>query len=153
MIQSCSCMQPMMHRDNLHCCVPKTMMCPQTSRWVPMTILSPGFLPLHTQVSPWGPHTYLPRQVEVCVVCQADGGCLAALGLVVDGQLPATKGVGHPDLQVTRVAFLTIGAEPEEADTIWEHLGSPENLHGTRNTALVGQEWEHRALPFCPRLG
>lgn len=132
MIQSCSCMQPKMHRDNPHHCAPKTMMHPQTSMLVSMVIpwvprLSSPAQCLHADPSP---HTYLPCQVEVCVVCQADGGCLAGLGLVVDGQLPATKGVGHPDFQVTRVAFLTVRAEPEEADAIWEHLGAPENLQG-----------------------
>lgn len=133
-IQSCSCTQPTMHRDNPQCCVPKTMMCSQSSTLVPRSSHgSPGFLPMHS-VSLWAPspHTYLPCQVEVRVVCQADGGCFAGLGLVVDGQLPATEGVGHPDFQVTRVAFLAVGAEPEEADAIREHLGAPQNLHGAR---------------------
>lgn len=64
------------------------------------------------------------------MVCQVDGCRLAGLGSIVDGQLPTTECVGHPDFQVTGVAFLTIGAEPEEADTVREDLGAPENLQG-----------------------
>lgn len=64
------------------------------------------------------------------MVCQVDGCCLAGLGSIVDGQLPTAQHVGHPDFQVTGVAFLTIGAEPVEADAIREDLGAPENLQG-----------------------
>lgn len=102
-------------------------------------------------MSPQGPspHTYLPCQVEVGVVCQADRGCLAGLGLVVDGQLPAIKGVGDPDFEVTRVALLTIGAEPEEADAIREHLCAPENLHG----AWPWWDRNGSTAPFPPAPG
>lgn len=102
-------------------------------------------------MSPQGPspHTYLPCQVEVGVVCQADRGCLAGLGLVVDGQLPAIKGVGDPDFEVTRVALLTVGAEPEEADAIREHLCAPENLHG----AWPWWDRNGNTAPFPPAPG
>lgn len=109
------------------------MLCPQPSTLVPVIIPWVPRLSSPAQCGVHLPTPYLPCQVEVGVVSQADGGCLAGLGLVVDGQLPASEGVGDPDFQVTRVAFLTVGAEPEEADAIWEHLGAPENLQGARS--------------------
>lgn len=87
--------------------------------------------PLHGPLCGVGsPHIYLPCQVEVCVVCQADGCLLASLGSIVDSQLAAIERVGDPDLQLTGVALLTVRAEPVEADTIWEDLRAPENLQG-----------------------
>lgn len=76
------------------------------------------------------PHTYLPCQVKVRMVGQADGCLLAGLGSIVDSQLTAIERVGDPDLQLTGVALLTVRAEPVEADTVWEDLGAPENLQG-----------------------
>lgn len=104
------------------CCVPR----PWEAHGSPLGCLPPQSVP------PWGssPHAHLPCEVEVRMVCQVDGCCLAGMSSVVDGKLPATEGIGHPDFQVTRVAFLTIRAKPEEADTIREDLGAPENLQG-----------------------
>lgn len=85
------------------------------------------------------------------MVCQVDGCRLAGLGSIVDGQLPAAECVGHPDFQVTRVAFLTIRAKTEEADAIWEDLGAPENLQGTCHR--WDSHGKHSALLSCPRLG
>lgn len=85
------------------------------------------------------------------MVCQVDGCRLAGLRLIVDGQLPATERVGHPYFQITGVAFLTIRAEPEEADTIREDLGAPENLQGA--CLLVRQSWETRCPSLLPQAG
>jgi len=85
------------------------------------------------------------------MVCQVDGCGLAGLGSIVDGQLPAAERVGHPDFQVTRVAFLTIRADPEEADSIREDLGAPEYLQGACHSWHSHRKRGAR-LP-CPRLG
>lgn len=97
------------------------------------------------------PRAYLPCQVEVRVVGQVDGRRLATLSSVVDGQLAAVQRVGDPDLQLPGVAFFAVGAEPKEANAVWDDLGAPENLQGLCVSGAAIED----AVPFspCPALG
>lgn len=138
-----TCMEgQLVQRHNLHRFVPRSHI------WDAWTSLPFFMVSLHGVRAP---HAYLPCQVEVRVVCQVDGCRLAALSSIVDGQLAAIERVGDPDLQLPGVAFLAVGAEPKEANTVWDDLGAPENLQGPCvSGAAIGD-----AVPFspCPALG